>query len=257
MSERYGNTSIDFDQLGGSGWIHGRDGEVARHLAAVFGWMAMATGLTGFTSYALSSMDNVMATLTTWQGQLVTVLAYFGLFFWTLFKARNAMDSRAREGTKATAILSFFLFALATGVLLTPIFTVYTLGSVATTFFTCAITFGFFTCFGFFTRINLLRFGGFLFMALIGLIVSEVMLMFSMAWGWLSPEGNMLFYHLSGAAGVLIFVGLTAYDSQRIKMEALQGNTTVGHQIFSALDLYLDFVNLFLYLLRFFGQVDD
>lgn len=239
----------DFKAHAGSSWVGDRNGVVARHVAAVFGWMGMATGLTGFVAYILSGFPSVLAAATSTTGGITTFIVSLVLLYAIMAKARDAQMS----GDGRAAIFYYLLFATLWGVMLTPIFALYTIGSVATTFFTCTLTFGFFACFGMFTGINLLRFGGFLFMALIGILISEVMLMFSMWLGWMSPEGNMLWYHLSSAAGILLFIALIAYDSQRLKYDALEGRTTVGHQISAALGLYLDFINLFLFFLRIFG----
>lgn len=136
------------------------------------------------------------------------------------------------------------------GLALFPIFLVYTHVSIAKTFFITAGTFGAMSIYGFFTTKDLTRWGSFLIMALIGLIICAVINMF-----W----ANSTFDWIISGLGVLIFVGLTAWDTQKIKQwvatspfEATGKLATLG-----ALSLYLDFINLFLYLLRFFGNSRD
>jgi len=144
----------------------------------------------------------------------------------------------------------FYLYAAINGVALAPIFVVYTGESIAKTFFITAGTFGAMSIYGYFTNKDLTRWGTILFMALIGLVIASLVNIFlkSDGLGW-----------IISIAGVLIFVGLTAWDTQRIKKQA---EITPADQVgrlgtIGALTLYLDFINLFLYLLRFFGSVSN
>lgn len=148
----------------------------------------------------------------------------------------------------ATAL--FFLFAVVNGLSLAPIFLLYTLTSIAKTFFITAGTFGAMSVYGYFTTRDLSKMGSILFMALIGLIIASVVNIFthSDTLGW-----------IISIAGVLIFVGLTAWDTQKIKQMAEYAPVGTEGRIatIGALSLYLDFINLFLYLLRFFGASRD
>lgn len=148
------------------------------------------------------------------------------------------------------ATLLFYLFAVVNGLMLFPILMVYTGESVAKTFFITAGVFGAMSVYGYFTSQDLTKWGSFLFMALIGLIICSVVNIFlhSDTMGW-----------IISAAGVLIFIGLTAWDTQQIKAMAQQAPMeSVGKlATLGALSLYLDFINLFLYLLRFFGSSRD
>ena len=150
----------------------------------------------------------------------------------------------------ATATMLFVLFSVINGLLLAPIFLVYTGASIAKTFFITAGTFGAMSIYGFFTNSDLTKMGSILFMALIGLIIASVVNMFlhSDGLGW-----------IISIFGVLIFVGLTAWDTQQIKkMAMIAPNDSYGRlAVLGALSLYLDFINLFLYLLRFFGASRD
>ncbi len=149
--------------------------------------------------------------------------------------------------TSATAL--FYLFAIVNALLLAPIFVAYTHESIAKTFFITAGTFGAMSVYGFCTNRDLTKFGNILFMALIGLIIASLVNVFvgSSQLGW-----------IISIFGVLIFVGLTAWDTQQIKrMAQVAPDDTVGRlAVLGALSLYLDFINLFLYLLRFFGDRD-
>ncbi len=152
--------------------------------------------------------------------------------------------------SSTVATLLFFVFAAVNGLALAPIFLVYTMTSIAKTFFICAGTFGAMSIYGYFTTQDLTKWGNFLFYALIDLIIASVVNIFT--------HSSTLDWIIS-IAGVLIFVGLTAWDTQKIKQMAEYTPTDrVGHlATIGALSLYLDFINLFLYLLRFFGNNRD
>ncbi|MDE6097384.1 MAG: Bax inhibitor-1/YccA family protein [Muribaculaceae bacterium] len=143
----------------------------------------------------------------------------------------------------------FILFSVINGLALTPIFLIYTTGSIVKTFFITAGTFGAMSVYGYFTNKDLSKMGSILFMALIGLIIASLVNIFA--------KSSTLDWIIS-IAGVIIFVGLTAWDTQQIRRlaEMMPGQSgrisTLG-----ALNLYLDFINLFLYLLRFFGSSRD
>ena len=150
----------------------------------------------------------------------------------------------------ATATLLFYIFALVNGLMLSPIFLVYTHASIAKTFFITAGTFGAMSVFGYTTNQDLTKVGNILVMALIGLIIASLVNIFT--------QSSTLDWIIS-IAGVIIFVGLTAWDTQQIKqMAQTMPHDQVGRlATIGALSLYLDFINLFLYLLRFFGSSRD
>lgn len=155
---------------------------------------------------------------------------------------------RKLSSPAATAL--FYLFAVVNGLMLAPIFIVYTGASIAKTFFITAGTFGAMSVFGYTTNQDLSKIGNILFMALIGLIIATVVNIFA--------HSDTLQWIIS-FAGVIIFVGLTAWDTQQIKQLAqTMPASEVGRlATLGALSLYLDFINLFLYLLRFFGSSRD
>lgn len=174
--------------------------------------------------------------------------------FWGLFIAEivlvMAISGGVNKMSSTTATLLFYLFSAVNGMALAPIFLVYTMTSIAKTFFICAGTFGAMSIYGYFTTQDLTKWGNFLFYALIGLIIASLVNIFT--------HSTTLDWIIS-IAGVLIFVGLTAWDTQQIKQIAEYTPTDrVGHlATVGALRLYLDFINLFLYLLRFFGNNRD
>jgi hypothetical protein len=149
------------------------------------------------------------------------------------------------------ATLMFVVYAILNGVTFSSLFYVYTLGSLASTFLICAGTFGAMSLVGYFTKSDLSSIGKYLIMALIGLIIATVVNIFVK-----STALEMIMTY----AGVLIFVGLTAYDTQKIKKMFMNApdasESTQKYAVLGALTLYLDFINLFLYLLRIFGRRD-
>ncbi len=204
---------------------------VAGVMRKVYGKMALGLLATAITSYLMLSSDALM-------NMLFSTTATI----WILFAAELGLviylSARIDKLSAGTAIALFYAYSILNGITLTPIFMAYTGVSIATTFAITAGTFGAMTIFGYVTRQDLSKIGSFLFMALIGLIVCAIVNMFMK---------NSMFDLLISCAGVLIFVGLTAWDTQAIMGKV----ATMG-----ALTLYLDFINLFLYLLRFFGSRD-
>lgn len=161
-----------------------------------------------------------------------------------------AISSSVTKMKSGRATLLFYLFAVVNALALFPIFLVFTGVSIAKTFFITAGTFGAMSVYGFFTTQDLTKWGSFLIMALIGLIICALVnsIWPSDTFGWI----------ISGA-GVLIFIGLTAWDTQQVKRMAMMAPAEATSVLATqgALSLYLDFINLFLYLLRFFGNQRD
>ncbi len=175
---------------------------------------------------------------------------YWGMFI-AMFIMAFTIPAAMNKLSNGAMIGLFVLFAALMGASLSSIFLVYSLGSITSTFFITAGTFGAMSAYGYFTKTDLTKFGSFLFMALIGLIIASVVNIFLQ-----SP--TMMW--IVSFFGVLIFVGLTAYDTQKVKHLAaanLDPALTDKLATISALNLYLDFINLFLYLLRFLGASRD
>ena len=177
-------------------------------------------------------------------------IVFWGMFIdmfimaFTIPAAMNKLSNGAMIGL-------FVLFAALMGASLSSIFLVYSLGSITSTFFITAGTFGAMSAYGYFTKTDLTKFRSFLFMALIGLIIASVVNIFL-------KSATMMW--IVSFVGVLIFVGLTAYDTQQVKHLAaanLDPALTDKLATIGALNLYLDFINLFLYLLRFLGASRD
>lgn len=204
--------------------------------------MTAALTVTGIVAYFLAESPAFWQTLAENSAILwITIIAQLGLVIW-LTARLHAMSM-----TKATIL--FILYSVLMGVTMSSIFMVYTMSSIASTFFITAGTFLVMSIIGYTTRIDLSRIGSILFMALIGLIIASVVNIFM--------HSETLHWIVS-YAGVLIFVGLVAYDTQKIKVMVQQYGTADenGHKLalMTALTLYLDFINLFLHLLRILGD---
>ena len=208
----------------------------------VYVWMTLALVITGATAYGVATSPAVLTALYSNQ-----------LLFWGLFIAELGLvfgiSAAINRLSLATATLMFILYSVINGALLSSIFVIYTMSSIASVFFITAGTFAVMALIGYTTKADLTSMGKILFMALIGIIIATIVNIFLKSSGL-----EMIVSYL----GVLIFVGLTAYDSQKIKrMLQMAPDASEGAQklaLLGALTLYLDFVNLFIYLLRIFGR---
>lgn len=216
---------------------------VSNVMKRVYLTMTLGLLITAFTSLFCANSDSVISFFVqnSW-AMWVLVIAELGIVFGV-----SAGINRLSTGT---AMALFILFAVINGLMLFPIFYAYTGESIAKTFFITAGTFGAMTIYGYCTNRDLSRWGSILFMALIGLIIASLVNIFvgSDTMGW-----------IISVVGVLIFVGLTAWDTQQIKTMALTAPGAAAGRlaVLGALTLYLDFINMFLYLLRFFGDSRD
>ncbi len=216
---------------------------VSNVMKRVYLTMTLGLLITAFTSLFCASSYSVISFFVqnSW-AMWVLVIAELGIVFGV-----SAGINRLSTGT---AMALFILFAVINGLMLFPIFFAYTGESIAKTFFITAGTFGAMTIYGYCTNRDLSRWGSILFMALIGLIIASLVNIFvgSDTMGW-----------IISVVGVLIFVGLTAWDTQQIKTMALTAPGAAAGRlaVLGALTLYLDFINMFLYLLRFFGDSRD
>lgn len=208
----------------------------------VYLWMTLALVITGITAYGVASSQN-----------LVIALFSNRALFWGLAIAEFAivvlLSARLHKLSLTTATLMFIVYSVLNGVLLSSLLLVFTEASIAKTFFICAGTFGAMSLIGYSTKTDLSSMGKILFMALIGLIIATVVNFF------MHSQGLEV---VISYAGVLIFVGLTAWDTQKIKNMLAQAEyMDEGAQklaLIGALSLYLDFINLFIYLLRILGD---
>ncbi len=221
------------------------EAEQARFITKVYGWMSIGLALTGAVAYLVSSSPTLL--------QLIfgNKLLFWGLIIGELLMV-GYLAAAVTRMSAATATLVYMLYAVLNGVTLSGIFIMYTGASIMGTFLITGGTFAAMSIYGYFTKQDLTRAGNLLIMALIGLIIASVVNIFFR---------NPIMYWIITYAGILIFVGLTAYDTQKIKQMNIIGNegTEEDHKeaIMGALTLYLDFINLFLYLLRLFGRSND
>lgn len=206
----------------------------------VYGWMCFALFLTGGTAWFVAADRTLVAKIVEggWFlplliGELLLVMAIS--FFIDKMSA-------------ATATALFALYSAVNGLTFSVIFLAYTMTSIASTFAICAGTFGAMAIYGSVTKRDLTSIGNICFMALIGLIIASIVNFF---------VASSILYWVVTYAGVLIFVGLTAYDAQKVKKMAtmdMDSETAGKAAVLGALSLYLDFINLFLFLLRIFGR---
>ena len=208
----------------------------------VYTWMTLALLITGVTAFGVASSPTLFMSLSKMMWGLI--IAELALVF-ILSGAINRLSL-------GTATLMFIGYSVLNGAMLSSIFLVYEPMVIAKVFFITAGTFGAMAVYGYTTKKDLTSMGKILFMALIGLVIATVVNMF------LKSPG---FDYILSYIGVAIFIGLTAWDSQKIKeMLQTQYDMSEGAQklaLLGALTLYLDFINLFLYLLRIFGNNKD
>jgi uncharacterized protein len=220
---------------------------VSDYVRSVYNWMGIGLALTGFVAYYVSTSEALIR-LVFGNSLLLIVLfiAEFGLVF-----SIAGMVNRMSAGT-ATAL--FVIYSGLNGVTLSTIFLVYAQSSIVSTFFVCAATFIACSLYGWVTKRDLTSLGGFMVMGLIGIIIASLVNLFIKSSGL-----SVIISYI----GVFVFIGLTAYDTQKIKNMALtqpanlDGAVIRKGAILGALSLYLDFINLFLMLLSILGQRRD
>ena len=211
----------------------------------VYIWMSLALCITGLTALIIANNNDIMYSLM--QDEAI---------FWIIMIAEIALvmviASRIGKMSLTTATILFILYSILNGVSMSLIFIIYTETSIAATFFVTAGTFAAISLYGYITKKDLSSWGSILIMGLIGIVIASVVNMFM---------ASETLYWIISYAGVLVFVGLTAYDTQQIKKALLDPNLEVDENLiklalFGALKLYLDFINLFLHLLRIIGGRD-
>lgn len=207
----------------------------------VYVWMFGALAITGLTAFYVSGNEAAMSFVfgNAWTF-IALIIAEFALVI--------GLSAAINKISALTATLMFILYSVINGMTLASIFIVYELGSIATTFFVAAGTFAAMALIGSVTKKDLTKVGNLCIMAVIGLIIATLVNLF---------VKSSVFELIVSFIGVLVFVGLTAYDAQKIKAMlygAEENDTTSKVAVLGALSLYLDFINLFLYLLRIFGR---
>lgn len=208
----------------------------------VYNWMGLGLALTALVSLFTASSPGLLAFI------IGNPIVFFGLIIAELGLVIG-LSAGINRMQASTAGFMFFLYSAFNGLTLSVILIAYTRASIASTFFVTAGTFGAMSLYGYTTRRDLTSWGSFLAMGLIGVILASLVNIF-----FKSPA----IYWLVTYAGIIVFVGLAAYDAQKIKAMALQGfgdeESERKGAIIGALQLYLDFINLFLMLLRIFGK---
>lgn len=216
--------------------------EQQRFMTKVYGWMSFALAVTGLVAMFTAASPAMLGVI------VGNRFVFYGLLIGELLMV-VFLASAVGKMSAAVATAVFILYSVVNGLTLSVIFVVFTQGSIASTFFITAGTFGAMSFYGYVTKTDLTRLGNMLIMALFGLIIASVVNIFFQ---------NTTLYWITTYAGVLIFVGLTAYDTQKIKNSNIIGNEGTDEDrkeaIMGALSLYLDFINLFLNLLRIFGK---
>jgi FtsH-binding integral membrane protein len=214
---------------------------------SVYNWMAIGLGITGVVAYGVANSPGVTEVI--FGSQLI----FFGLIIAQLAMV-FMISARIQRMQASTATMLFIVYSALNGATLSSVFLAYTQSSITSTFFICAATFTACSVYGWTTRRDLTTMGGFLTMGLIGIVIASVVNMFVQS----GAVSTIVSY-----VGVLVFVGLTAYDTQEIKNMALSQPADIDAgavrkgAILGALKLYLDFINLFLMLLRIFGGRRD
>ena len=211
----------------------------------VFMWMTLALAITGLTAYGVATSPTILSLI------FSSKVTFFGLII-AEFALVFAISGAINRLSLSTATLLFILYSVINGATLSSIFFAFSVATIGKVFFITAGTFGAMALVGYTTKTDLTSMGKLLFMALLGIIIASVVNMF------VASSGLDL---ILSYVGVLVFVGLTAYDTQKIKQMCQTapdaGESAQKLALIGALSLYLDFINLFLYLLRIFGNNRD
>ncbi len=211
----------------------------------VFVWMTLALAITGLTAYGVATSPTILSLI------FSSKVTFFGLII-AEFALVFAISGAINRLSLSTATLLFILYSVINGATLSSIFFAFSVATIGKVFFITAGTFGAMALVGYTTKTDLTSMGKLLFMALLGIIIASVVNMF------VASSGLDL---ILSYVGVLVFVGLTAYDTQKIKQMCQTapdaGESAQKLALIGALSLYLDFINLFLYLLRIFGNNRD
>lgn len=209
----------------------------------VYIWMSLALFITGITALIVANNNSILYSL------LSNQLLFWGLIIGEIVMVA-VLAARIHKLSLATATVMFIAYSIINGVTMSLLFLLYTSESIASTFFITAGTFGAISAYGYFTKKDLSSLGSILIMALIGILIASLVNIFL---------GSSTLYWIISYVGVAIFVGLTAYDTQKIKESIMNSDvneTAYKIALMGALELYLDFINLFIYLLRIFGDRD-
>ena len=211
-------------------------------MLSVYNYMGLGLAITGIVALAVASSPAIYVPIFTTPLKWVVMLAPLGFVMF--------LGARIQSMSTSAAQITFWLFAAVMGISMASIFLVFTGESIARVFFITAATFGAVSLYGYTTKRDLTGMGSFLFMGLIGIVIASLVNMF---------VGSTALQFAVSVIGVLVFTGLTAWDTQRLKNEYLGGLQMGGElvakgAIMGALSLYLNFINLFMMLLQLFGN---
>ena len=219
--------------------------QVNSFIQSVYNWMGIGLGITGLVAFFVAHTPALTRLVYNPVVMIVLAIGLLGMVF--------TLSARIQKLSPSTATTLFLVYAGLNGVFLSSIFIIYTSGSIASTFFVCAATFAACSVYGMVTKRDLTSMGGFFFMGLIGIIIATVVNIFLKSHG---------LYMIISYIGVFVFIGLTAYDTQKLKAMALtqpadlEAGVVRKGAIMGALSLYLDFINMFIFLLRIMGNRD-
>lgn len=218
------------------------EAEQRSFIVRVYGWMCLALSVTALVALYTASSPALIRAI------FGNRLLFFGLILGELFLV-GYLAAAVQKMSSLTATLVFLGYSGLNGLTLSLLFLVFTAESLASTFFITAGTFGIMSAYGYFTKRDLTSWGNLLFMGLIGVVIASLVNLFF---------NNKTIYWVTTYIGILVFVGLTAYDTQKIKNMNIIGNEGTEEDrkeaVMGALALYLDFINLFLLLLRITGR---
>jgi hypothetical protein len=210
------------------------------YMLAIYNYMGLGLAITGLTAFVVATSPPLMAVIFGTPLKWVVMLAPLAFVFF--------LSARVSRMSVSAAQLTFWAFAIVMGLSMASIFLVFTGTSIARVFFITAATFGAVSLYGYTTKRDLSQFGSFLIMGLIGIVIASLVNLFL---------GSSALQFAISVIGVLVFTGLTAWETQRLKeeyVESATGELVAKQAIMGALSLYLNFINLFMMLLQLFGQ---
>lgn len=208
--------------------------------AKVFGWMFVGLMITFITALYVASSDTMI-------NNIFSTNLYWFIFVFEIILV-VVLSARAMKMQYSTAAILFCLYSFASGLTFSVFFLMFSLESILFVFALTAGLFGIFSLFGFFTNIDLSKLSTLFFMGIIGIIMASIINMFI---------GSSTFELIISWVAIILFVGMTAYDIQKIKRLSTLGVSQNNVAIIGALELYLDFINIFIHLLRIFGNARD
>ena len=216
---------------------------LSKFMTRVYGWMTAGLAITGFVAYYVASSPEIMSAL------FANKFVFYALIIGQLLLV-GALVGLVRRISYTQAAGAFLVYSFLTGLTFSVLFLIYTQGSIATTFFVTAGTFAVMSVYGMITKADLTKLGNIMMMGLIGIIIASLVNFFL--------KSPMLYWIIT-FVGVGVFVGLIAYDTQKLKnyyLETFDGTSEESKKVslMGALSLYLDFINLFLMLLRLLGD---